>query len=113
MLNQIVIVGRLVSKPKLKENEMGHKYSNFTIAVPRSFKNQDGVYETDFIDVTTFNNIAEQTTNWIDKGDLIGIRGRLQTSTYEDKDGNKRKTTDVIAEKVTFLSSKKEEKKEG
>ena len=106
MLNQIVMVGRLVSDPELKETESGKKVSNLTLAVPRSYKNENGEYDTDFVDCTLWTGVAESTAEYCKKGDLIGIKGRVQTDSYENSDGNKQKTMRVVAEKVTFLSSK-------
>lgn len=97
MLNQVIIVGRFVSKPTFKETENGKKRCKVTVAVPRSFKNAEGEYETDFIDVILWDAIAENTAEYCNKGDIVGIKGRLQTT-------NKR--MEVIAEKITFLSSK-------
>jgi single-strand DNA-binding protein len=101
MLNQIVLVGRLVSDPQINETESEKKVCTITLAVPRSYKNIDGEYETDFIDITLWQNIAEQTSEWCKKGDLIGIKGRIQTYMKDDN-----KITQLIAEKVSFLSSK-------
>ena len=100
MLNQIVLVGRLVQDPEIKELENDKKVCNITLAIPRSYKNADGIYETDFIPVTLWQGIAEQTTNYCKKGNLVGVKGRLQAR--EDK-------VEVVGEKVTFLSSKAKE----
>ena len=105
MLNQIVLVGRLVRDPELKEIESGHKLTHITLAVPRSYKNLQGEYETDFIDCTLWSGIAENTKEYCKKGDIIGIKGRIESSVYE-KDSKKVYKTSVIAEKVTFLTSK-------
>ena len=99
MLNQVIIVGRLVSKPIVEENENGRKVSEITIAVPRSFKNDEGIYDTDFIKCILWNVIAENTVEYCNKGDIIGVKGRL-----ECLGGNE---LQVIAEKVTFLSTNK------
>ena len=107
MLNQIVIAGRLTSDPETKELESGKKVSTITVAVPRAYKNADGVYETDFIRCTLWNGIAENVAEYCRKGDIVGIKGRLQTNTIENEDGDKKYTMDVIAEKVSFLSSRK------
>jgi len=109
MLNQVVMVGRLVEDPQAKELEGGNKVMNITLAVPRSYKNTEGEYETDFIDCTLWKGIAANTEEFCKKGDLIGIKGRIETSIWEDKEKNKRKTQQVIAEKVTFLSPKTKE----
>lgn len=108
MLNQFVGVGRLVATPESKTSENGKKYSNFTIAVPRSYKNADGAYDTDFIDVVVFGPIAESTAEYCKKGDMIGVKGRIETSVYENEDGEKKKSTQLIADKITYLSSSKE-----
>ena len=108
MLNQIVIVGRLVQDPEIKELENGKKVTNITLAVPRSYKNSEGIYETDFIPCIVWNRLAENTEEFCKKGDIVGVKGRLQTDTYE-KDGKNITKLNVVAEKVTFLSSKKED----
>lgn len=105
MLNQIVVVGRLVKKPELRETENGKKVTNITIAVPRSYKNINGEYETDYVDCVLWQGIAENTVEYCDKGDLLGIKGRVQTRVYEVDDG-KKFVTEVVAEKITFLSPK-------
>ena len=112
MLNQVVMVGRLVAKPIVEENENGRKASEITLAVPRSYKNADGIYETDFIKCTLWNGIAENTAEYCEKGDLVGVRGRLETSVYEKENGEKYRITSVVAEKVSFLSSGKTKKGE-
>ena len=108
MMNQFWGVGRLVAKPEVKESENGNKYTNYTVAVPRSYKNADGVYETDFLDVVSFGSVAEKTAEYCQKGDMIGIKGRIETSIYENENGEKKKSTQIIADNITFLSSSKE-----
>ena len=107
MLNQAVLVGRIVQEPELNKTDKGN-ITHITLAVPRSFKNMNGEYDTDFINCTLWQAIAENTVEYCSKGDLVGIKGRIQSSTYEDKDGNKRYAVEIIAEKVTFLASKRE-----
>ena len=106
MLNQLVIAGRLVSNPEVEKLENNKKRCFITVAVPRNFKNTDGTYDTDFIRCTLWAGIAENTCEYCKKGDIIGVKGRIQTSSYE-VDGVKKYSMDVIAEKVSFLSSKK------
>ncbi len=108
MLNQIVLVGRLTKDPEVRETENGKKVSRITLAVPRSYKNTDGEYESDFISCTLWTGIAENTAEYCRKGDLLGIKGRLETRTYE-KDEETKYVSEIIAEKVTFLSNKKKE----
>lgn len=108
MLNQLVLVGRLVQDPEVKELEDGKKVTNITVAIPRAFKNAEGSYDTDFIDCVLWNGIAEHTSDYCHKGDVIGIKGRLQNLEYEKEDGTKVYKSQVVAERVTFLSAKKE-----
>lgn len=113
MLNQIVIAGRLTSNPAIKELEDGKKVAMITVAVPRAYKNQDGVYETDFIDCQLWGGIADNTVEYCKKGDIVGVKGRLQTNDVANDDGEIiGKTTNVIAEKLSFLSSSKSEDQE-
>lgn len=107
MLNQVVIVGRLVRDVEVQEKENGKKFANITVAVPRSFKNEEGQYDTDFIDAVVFDSIATNTSEYCKKGDIIGIKGRLQSNTYEKEDGSKVFKMELIAEKITFLSSRR------
>jgi len=109
MLNNVVLVGRIAGEIKLEELENGGKAARLTLAIPRSYKNEEGIYETDFVDCTLWNGAAEQTAEWCKKGDLIGIKGRIQTRNIENENKEKRKITEIIAEKVTFLSSKRSE----
>lgn len=107
-MNQVILVGRLVADPETKELESGKNVSNIVIAVTRNYKNQNGEYETDFIDCELWDVIAERTVEYCKKGDVLGIKGSIKTS-YYDKDDTKIKRTSIVAEKVTFLSSKKED----
>ena len=111
MLNQVVIVGRMTNNPEKRELEDGKQVTNMTLAVQRSYKNADGVYETDFVDCVLWNAIAENVAEYCHKGDVVGVKGRIQVSDYE-KDGEKHRRTEVIAEKVTFLSSKSHDKED-
>lgn len=105
MLNQTVLVGRLVKDPELRETDSGNKVTNITLAVPRSYKNIHGEYDTDFISCVLWKGIAENTVEYVKKGDLLGVKGRLQSRSYEIED-DKRFVMEVVAEKITFLSSK-------
>ena len=105
MLNQVILVGRLVRTPEVTVTETGKKRSQITLAVARSYKNQNGEYDTDFLDCTLWTGIAENTAEYCKSGDVIGIKGRLQTWLLEDENGSKYKKVEVVAEKVTFLSS--------
>ena len=107
MLNQVVIAGRLTADPEIVTTDNNKKRTIVTVAVPRSYKNVNGTYDTDFIRCILWGGIAESTCEYCQKGDIVGVKGRLQTSNYEKDDGEKVYVTDVIAEKVSFLSSKK------
>ena len=107
MLNQIVLVGRLVKKPQLKESENKKKYAYVTLAVPRTFKNADGVYDTDFVDCILWDTVATNAVEYCNKGDIVGIRGRIQSRTVEKDKAEKETVIDIICERITFLSSKK------
>ena len=107
MLNNTVIVGRIVRDLELKETENGNKVAQLTLAVPRSFKNMDGQYDTDYLPCVLWKGVAETTAEYCKKGDLVAIKGRLQTRNYETEDEIKHNIVEVVAEKVTFLSTKR------
>ena len=106
MLNNTVIIGRIARDLELHETENGNKVAQLTLAVPRSFKNMNGEYDTDYIQCVLWKGVAENTAEYCKKGDLVGIKGRIQTRNYETEDDVKY-VTEIIAEKVTFLSNKK------
>ena len=110
-MNNTPIAGRLVQDPEVKEFEGGKKVTNVTLAIPRSYKNNEGVYETDFIDCEVWGGQAETLSEYCKKGDLIGIKGTIKVDSYEAEDGTKRKATKVVANSrdgVRFLSTAKE-----
>ena len=110
MLNQVILVGRLVRTPELQLTESGKKRSSITLAVSRGYKNQNGEYDTDFLDCTLWTGIAENTAEYCKSGDVIGIKGRLQTWLIDNEDGTKHKKMEIVAEKVTFLASARNDK---
>ena len=109
MLNQLVLVGRLVRKPELRKSENNKDYTFITLAVPRSFKSSNGEYETDFVDCILWDNAATNTVEYCNKGDIVGVRGRIQSRVIENSNEEKRTVLEVICERVTFLSNKKPE----
>ncbi len=109
MLNQTILVGRLVRDPELRETETGRKVTNITLAVPRSYKNINGEYDTDFISCILWRGVAESTVEYCKQGDLIGVKGRIQSRNIEIDEEIKKQVTEVVADKVTFLSSKRQE----
>ena len=108
MNNTILLVGRLTKNIELRYTESEKAIGNFTIAVNRDYKNQNGEYETDFFNCVVYGKVAETMQQYTQKGDLVGVRGRLQNRNYEDKEGNKHYVTEIITEKLTFLSKAKE-----
>lgn len=103
MLNQVILVGRLTREVKV-EKEEDQKYAILQLAIPRSYKNSEGFYDTDFVDCKIFDSVATNTSEYCKKGDILGIKGRIQTEKVDDK-----YVTNIIGEKVTFLSSSKNE----
>lgn len=104
MLNQAVLVGRLVRDPELRTTESGKKITTITLAIQRNFKNADGKYDVDFIDCVLWESVARSTSDYCSKGDIVGVKGRIQSRVNEKKD-KKQYLTEIIAEKVTFLSN--------
>lgn len=105
-MNRVMLIGRLTAKPELRYTGSNVPYSRFSVAVNRTFSNNQGQRETDFINVVVWRKQAENVCNFLDKGSLVAVEGRLQTGNYDDKDGNKRYTMDVVGDNVQFLESK-------
>jgi single-strand DNA-binding protein len=111
-MNITMLVGRLTKDSELRFTENEKKVGNFTLAINRDYKNTNGEYETDFINCVVFGEQAETLNKYTQKGDLIGVQGRLQTRNYEDKEGKKHYITEVLVNKVQFLSTKNSQKNE-
>ena len=105
-MNRVMLVGRLTAKPELRYTSSNLPYARFSVAINRTFNNAQGERETDFINVVVWRKQAENVANYLDKGSLVSIEGRLQSGNYTDKDGNKRYTLDVQADNVQFLESR-------
>ena len=105
-MNRVCLVGRLTAKPELKYTTSNVPVTRFTVAVNRNRKNEQGVREADFINILAWRAQAELICNYFDKGNQIGLEGRIQTGSYDDKDGNKRYTTEVVVDQVHFIESK-------
>lgn len=103
MLNRVVLVGRLTRDPELRYTPNGIAVANFTVAANRPFRNQQGEQEADFINCVTWRRQAENLANYMRKGSLIGVDGRIQTRSYEAKDGRMVYVTEVLAENIQFL----------
>ena len=105
-MNKVVLVGRLTAKPELRYTASNTAFTRFSVAVNRNFTNADGKREADFINVVAWRKQAETISKFFDKGNLIALEGRLQTGSYDDKDGNKRYTVDVALDNFEFVESK-------
>lgn len=105
MLNQITIMGRLTAAPELRRTQDGKAVVSFSLAVQRDFKDKDGNRETDFIDVVAWRQTAEFVSRYFDKGSMAVVSGRLQIRPWTDKDGNKRRSAEIVAEHVYFGST--------
>lgn len=106
MLNQLVLVGRITYNPETIILEDGRKTLKFQIAVPRAFKNQEGVYDTDFVNVTTWEGLTVAVENYLTKGMLVAVKARVQSWQYDLGNDKKLNMLEVIAERISYLSSK-------
>lgn len=104
MINETIIVGRLVNEPQVEETKNGNLKGKITLAVPRYWKNANGEYETDFIDCILWNSTIKNAIEYIKKGDAIAITGYIQSRIVNDK-----KVMEVIAEKVSFVAGRRKE----
>ena len=109
-MNRVMLIGRLTAKPELRYTGSNLPFARFTVAVNRTFNNAQGQREADFLNVIAWRKQAENICNFLNKGSLVSVEGRLQTGSYDDKDGNKRYTTDVVADSVQFLENKGQSK---
>lgn len=106
MLNRVVLVGRLTKDPDLRYTPNGVAVANFTLAVNRPFSNQQGNNEADFINCVVWRRAAENLANFMSKGSLVGVDGRVQTRNFEGQDGKRVFITEIVADSVQFLESK-------
>ncbi|ECU4704318.1 single-stranded DNA-binding protein [Listeria monocytogenes] len=106
MMNRVVLVGRLTKDPELRYTPAGVAVTTFTLAVNRAFTNQNGEREADFIQCVIWRKPAENVANFLKKGSMAGVDGRVQTRNYEDNDGKRVFVTEVVAESVQFLDTK-------
>lgn len=106
MINRVVLVGRLTKDPEFRTTPSGVNIANFTLAVNRTFTNAQGEREADFINVVVFRKQAENVNNYLFKGSLAGVDGRMQSRSYENKEGQRVFVTEVVADNVQFLEPK-------
>ena len=112
MLNKIVLIGRLTKDPDLRYTPNGTAVCNFSLAVERNFKNQDGERDVDFVNIVVWRKQAENCANYLAKGRLVAVEGSLRQNRWEDEDGNKRSKLEVNANEVQFLDWGDKDKKE-
>ena len=105
-MNRVCLIARLTTKPELRTTSNSLATTRFTLAVNRNFSNAQGEREAEFITIVAWRKQAENICQYLDKGSLVSVEGRIQTGSFDDKDGNKRYTTEVIADQVNFLESK-------
>ena len=109
MLNRIILMGRLTRDPELRQTQSGVSVASFSLAVDRDFKNKEtGEKQTDFIDIVAWRNTAEFVSRYFNKGRMAVVEGRLQIRDWTDRDGNKRKSAEVVADNVYFGDSKRD-----
>ena len=106
MLNRIILMGRLTRDPELRRTQSGTAVTSFSLAVDRDFKSQSGEKETDFIDVVAWRSTAEFVAKYFTKGRMAVVEGRLQIRDWKDKDGNNRRSAEVVADNIYFGDSK-------
>lgn len=105
MLNRVILIGRLTKDPELRYTPNGVAVSTFTLAVDRPFNNQQGNREADFINIVTWRQLAETCANYLRKGRLTAVEGRMQVRNYDNNEGKRVYVTEVIADNVRFLES--------
>ena len=108
MLNRIIVMGRMTRDPELRRTNSGTAVASFSLAVDRDFKSPSGEKETDFIDVVAWRNTAEFVSKYFSKGRMAVVEGRLQLRDWTDKDGNKRRSAEIVADSVYFGDSKRD-----
>ena len=106
-MNRVCLVGRLTAKPELRYTGSNTAYTRFSIAVNRTFSNAQGEREADFINIVAWRRQAENICQYLDKGSQVSIDGRIQTGSFTGQDGNKRYTTEVVADNVQFLDTRR------
>lgn len=103
-MNNVALVGRLTAEPEVKELADGTYRTSITLAIARDYKNSDGLYDADFIRCVLWNGIASATKDYCHKGDVVGVRGKLQSRIYETENKEKRHVTEVLVEKISFIN---------
>lgn len=113
MLNRVVLIGRLTRDPELRYSSTGTAVATFTLAVDRNFTGANGEREADFIPVVTWRQLAETCANYLKKGRLTAVEGRIQVRNYENNEGKRVYVTEIVADNVRFLESNRQEDSSG
>lgn len=108
MFNRVILIGRLTQDPELRHTSSGVPVASFALAVERGFTNNQGEQEVDFINIVAWRKLGETCANYISKGSLVAVEGRLQIRSYDDSQGVRRKASEVVVSRVKFLDSKKD-----
>ena len=108
-MNKVVLIGNLVRDPEVRATQSGISVCNFTVAVNRRFKKENGEQETDFLNVIAWRQLAELCSKYLAKGRKVAVTGSIQTRTYEAKDGSKRTAWDIVADEVEFLTTQNQQ----
>ena len=112
MINRVVLVGRLTKDPEIRYTSSNIAFTRFTIAVNRTYSNPSGEREADFIQCIAWRRQAENVARFVSKGSLVGVEGRIQTGSYDDKDGVRKYTTDIVCDSVQFLEPKSDDSRD-
>lgn len=113
MLNKAILMGRLVADPELRRTPNGNSVTSFTLAVNRSYNRNGEQPQTDFLDIVAWGKTAEFVSRYFVKGQLVAVAGRIQARTWEDKQGQKRKSVEIVAEEVHFAEPKRDGQSRG
>ena len=105
-MNKVELIGNIVKDFELQTSKGGLSYCNFTIAIPRAFKNEKGEKDSDFVRVKAWRGLAENVCKYVHKGDKVGVCGKIQGNSYEDENGEKKYATEIVADEVEFLVTK-------
>ena len=108
-MNKVILIGNITKKPENRVTSSGISYTSFTLAVNRNYTKEDGSRDTDFINCVSWRNLADTIYKYCDKGSRISVEGKLQTRSYDSQNGSKKYVTEVLAESIEFLSTKKAE----
>ena len=108
MLNRVILMGRLTAEPDYRTTQSGATFARFTLAVERDFSGQGAERKTDFLDVVVWRNTADFVSKYFHKGQLVAVQGSIQVSSYTDREGNKRRSWDIVADQVYFAEGRRD-----